>query len=235
VLTTSDGSRYNAFFRSYNNIVFVAVSLFYSTQFHHNVLDFLALEASQQIDKVLLTLCELPIVAATHLNYELQLSEGNYATLSFSAIEQAKDEDMDLVALSILSPTMLVEAWEALILERKVLVVSSTDALITPCCEFLKRLVLPLTIVNTYVPLLPAQLIHTVEAPFPYLLGANTYDIVDNQVDTSDTVIIDLDRRVVFQEANRSQQSWSQQPPAKLLATMVQQVNAVILGGLSAR
>ncbi|KAJ1432492.1 hypothetical protein B484DRAFT_327313, partial [Ochromonadaceae sp. CCMP2298] len=66
---------------------------------------------------------------------------------------------------------MLVKAWEALVLERKVLVMSSVSSVIPAVCEFLRRMVSPLNIINTYVPLLSLQLIETVEAPTPYLLG----------------------------------------------------------------
>ena len=127
-----------------------------------------------------------------------------------------------------------MKAWEAIILEKKVLVVSTTDAVITPCCDFLRRLVLPLTIVNTYVPLLSPQLIYTVEAPFPYLLGANTTVLLDNLVDYSDTVVVDLDVRAVFPEqatgANPKQAV--EMASRQILTSLVQEVNSAMMGPL---
>jgi hypothetical protein len=64
---------------------------------------------------------------------------------------------------------MLVSAWEALISERKVLVVSTNTAIIPYCCEFLHRLVLPLIIVFI-APILPKESLTAIEAPFPCLV-----------------------------------------------------------------
>jgi len=47
-------------------------------------------------------------------------------------------------------------------------------------------------VIITYVPLLPPDLIFTIEAPFPYLLGANSNVVKENDVDTSWSLIIDL-------------------------------------------
>eukprot|EP00392_Amoebophrya_sp_AT5.2_P016148 g16391.t1 len=92
---------------------------------------------------------------------------------------------------------MMVDAWEALILENKVLVVSSVAAVVPYCCEFLRRLVLPLVVINTYVPFLPEELLSAIEAPFPYLLGAETNAVYDNHIDLSDTFVVDLDAHMV--------------------------------------
>ena len=76
------------------------------------------------------------------------------------------------------------------------LVVSTTRAIIAPCCDFLRRLVLPLNVVNTYVPLLPPQLINAIEAPFPYLIGADTAAVLESDaLDLTHIVVVDLDKR----------------------------------------
>jgi hypothetical protein len=139
-----------------------------------------------------------------------------------------EDFDIDYIVLSVMTPMMLVKAWEAIVLEKKVLVVSSTDSIITACCEFLRRMVSPLVIVNTYVPLLPLQLIDAVDAPFPYLLGTNTKLLKDNIVDLSDTVVIDLDTRRVVPRVVKSDRPEVNASIA-LISKLAQEVSDIML------
>lgn len=69
--------------------------------------------------------------------------------------------------------------------------------LVAPCVDFLRRLVLPLSIVNTYVPFLPKDMLAYIESPVPYLYGANMDSILESGVDLSDTVVINLDNQEV--------------------------------------
>jgi hypothetical protein len=71
------------------------------------------------------------------------------------------------------------------------------SSLVPPCVDFLRRLVLPLSIVNTYVPFLPKDMLPYIESPVPYLYGANMDSIVESGVDLSDTVVINLDNQEV--------------------------------------
>ena len=129
-------------------------------------------EAPSSIYRILTCLCETPIYPCPGLSYEVCFSNGN-AVIDFSEIEQVNDSDSNNIVLRAFSPRMMVSAWEALILERKVLVVTSIPSILGPCCEFLRRLTLPLASINTFVPYLPIQLIQAIEAPFLYLHGAD--------------------------------------------------------------
>ena len=190
-VTGSDGIRFFAFFRSFNSSVFVSVSSFPILNTVRELFDLLELEKPENVLPILNVLCELPIVPAAGAKYRLQLSHGS-TIVKFNLADQVNDASMDVIILTVMTPLMLVRAWESIIMERKVLVVSSIDSIITACCEFIRRLALPLEVVNTYVPLLPPELINTIEAPFPYLLGANSDVVRDSAVDISETVIIDL-------------------------------------------
>ena len=94
--------------------------------------------------------------------------------------------------------------------------------------EFLRRMVSPLVIVNTYVPLLPLQLIDAVDAPFPYLLGTNTRLLKENILDLSDTVVVDLDTRIVIPRVNKSTRP-DNFASVNLMAKLTQEVSDILL------
>lgn len=227
VFTSSDSSRYFAFFRSFDTKVFVAVSNLPTMSFTRTLFELLQHEPTESIPSILLTLCEIPIFPAVGMTYDVVLLNGT-ATLKFSAVEQVEDIDIDYIVLNVMTPHMLVKAWEALVLEKKVLVISNTDSIITACVEFLRRMMAPLVIVNTYVPLLPLQLIETVDAPVPYLLGSNTKMLKDNVFDLSDTVVVDLDTRSVTPNVNKSGKP-DTHASINLLSRLTQEVSDVML------
>lgn len=196
VLTTTDGSRYYAFWCGLQPRIFVAVSRFPHFGFSRQLIALLGTELAISIRAQLLALCETPILPTCGLTYVLQFNSAS-AKLDFNTCEQVNDNDVNMIPLSMFSPHMLVAAWESILLERKVLLISVSSAIISPCCEFLRRLMLPLNLVNTFVPLLPRQLINAIEAPFPYLCGAETSSVIGSDADLSNIVLIDLDLRTI--------------------------------------
>lgn len=196
VLTTTDGSRYYAFWCGLQPRIFVAVSRFPHFGFSRQLIALLGTELAPSIRAQLLALCETPILPTCGLTYVLQFNSAS-AKLDFNTCEQVNDNDVNMIPLSMFSPHMLVAAWESILLERKVLLISVSSAIISPCCEFLRRLMLPLNLVNTFVPLLPRQLINAIEAPFPYLCGAETSSVLGSDADLSNIVLIDLDLRTI--------------------------------------
>lgn len=64
-----------------------------------------------------------------------------------------------------------MKALSALLLERKVILVSRQQELLGCCCEALLGLLYPFTWSHTYIPLLCRQLLPYINAPFPYLIG----------------------------------------------------------------
>eukprot|EP01038_Epipyxis_sp_PR26KG_P006959 gene6959-9514_t len=228
VVTTSDGLRFNAFYRMYDGRIFLAVTPLSIFSFTRKVFDYLGYEINENINVILSTLCECPIFPAPGLVYNVEFTHGS-ASIDFSSIAQVEDVDLDLIIFSIMSPIMIVKAWESIILERKVLVVSNVESIITPCCEYIRRLILPLVMVNTFVPLLPIELINAVEAPFPYLLGAKTDTLRACNVDLSDTVVIDLDTRLVIPPRNSAANPINSFASSKLLARLLNEVNNIML------
>lgn len=227
VVTTSEGARSFAFWKSYKNKVFVAVSPIPLLTFCRRLFEYLRFEDIDHLFPLLLCLTEAPILPGPGLNYDVNLTAGSIP-INFSSVEQPDDEDINFIALSLFSPKMLVSAWESLILEHKVLVVSSDPGVIGACCEFLRRMVAPLSIINTYVPYLPALLIDTVEAPIPYLLGADIETLFNNRVDLSDTVVIDLDSRSVIPPSNKSANPKTPLP-RPLISKLEKDINTILL------
>jgi hypothetical protein len=194
VLTSSDGSRFYAFWSGSKNKMFVAISRYPNYSCSRQIIKLLSLEKRRSIKGILFSLCEVPILPIGNVTYVLELNTG-YALLEFNSSEQVSDIDIDMIPLSILSPQMIITAWESILLERKVLVVSEIPTLLSPCCEFLRRLVSPLIMINTFIPSLPKQLIDAIEAPFPYLIGAEKIAVINSKADLTDIVVIDLDNR----------------------------------------
>ena len=169
--SSADGSRFIVGFSS--------LPLYSAARQIFEALDECCRSDGAQLLPSLHSLCEAPVLPACGVCYQLrfpspsgphQQQQGQgLVALQFSANEQLDDHDVFSVALQCLTPRMLVLAWESLVLERHVLVVSSAASLIAPCCEFLRRLLLPLPFVNSFVPHLPDP--NLVDAPVPYLHG----------------------------------------------------------------
>ena len=210
--------------------MFVAVSIFPLITFSRKLFSLLTEENPRTISPVLNTLCEFPVVSCACMDYRIRLQAGSLM-LSFNALGLVDDDDMNMIALRLLTPQMMADAWEALILENKVLVVSSVAGVVPYCCEFLRRLVLPLVVINTYVPFLPEEILSAIEAPFPYLLGAQTCAVFDNHIDLSDTYVVDLDAHIVRPPKN-AQANVS--APGHLKGRVVAEINSILMEPLAA-
>ena len=196
VITTSDGSRFYALWRGSPFLLFVAISIFPLLTFTRKLFMLLANEPSATITPLLRTLSEFPILGSASLHYEVRLSSG-VLPLHFNELGLVDDDDINMIALQAFTPQMLVDTWKALILENKILVICSNGAIVPYCCEFLRRIILPLILITTYVPFLPEELLSTIEAPFPYLVGAQSESVYANRIDLSDTFVVDIDAQCI--------------------------------------
>jgi pentatricopeptide repeat protein len=91
--------------------------------------------------------------------------------------------------------------WTALLVERKVLLVSRQYSVLTVCAEILCSLLFPLRWSHLYVPMLPRMLCPMLDAPVPYLCGivrenwAYAQQFVGQGSET--TYVVDLDRNSI--------------------------------------
>lgn len=220
-LTLYNSKRYNGFWRSdaQSARFLVGISMLPVYSVSRQIFAQLEVQEGRHLVPILAGLCEAPILPACGLKYELRFPSGTPVSVRFSPLEQLDDPDIFLVALQVLNPRMLILAWESLLLERHVLVVSSLPALIGPCCEFLKRLVLPMAFVGSYVPyLLDPEFI---EAPVPYLQGVSTQRLRNSGADLSDVVVVDLDAGLISIPSSENAQC----APPSLLSALLQELN----------
>ena len=88
--------------------------------------------------------------------------------------------------------------WNALIMEHKVLLVSSQYSILTVCAEILTSLLFPMRWCHLYVPLLPRFICPMLDAPVPYLCGvARENWLYAQQFVSRETIVVDLDRNTV--------------------------------------
>ncbi|CAB9497973.1 DENN domain-containing protein 5B [Seminavis robusta] len=88
--------------------------------------------------------------------------------------------------------------WNALIMENKILLVSSQYSVLTVCAEILTSLLFPMRWCHLYVPLLPRFICPMLDAPVPYLCGVVRENwLYAQQFVCRETIIVDLDRNTV--------------------------------------
>lgn len=193
VLNIFDGAkRYFAFYSIAGPQLFVAVSSQISASFTKELLNLICHESAKDISLRLLTLSTLPISPGPGMRYDHQLSNGT-ASLSVSVLELVEDSDMNRTAMYLLNPMMLVEVWEALLLDQSVLVTHSTGYMATLCCEFLRLLVLPLPYNNVFQSALPSERVPEGTRPGATLIGVSTL-VLGQYEDLSEQVLVDLDQ-----------------------------------------
>jgi hypothetical protein len=216
LLTLSDGARYYIYWRGYMSKVddsaveeimylqkiFFAASAFSFPTFMLDVFRILELEDPSRLPLALHRLTELPILAGFGLQYRIQMAHGELR-LNFSPhMDKPLDAGIATVAVAFLNAKLIILLWEAMLLEKKILIKSEYRQIVSAVCEFLLRLVHPYTYVYSYIPLLPLEGLEMVEAPGAYLVGCISSEL-DNRVslDLSDTLVIDVDAQEAFPPA----------------------------------
>jgi len=92
----------------------------------------------------------------------------------------------------------VLKVWSAMVMERKILLISSQYSILTVCAEILCSLLFPLRWSHLYVPLLPRMLCPMLDAPVPYVCGIVRENWPYAQAHVSgDTIVVDLDRNNV--------------------------------------
>lgn len=84
------------------------------------------------------------------------------------------------------------------LLERRVVITSRNNTLITYVIEAIAALLYPFNYSHTYIPILPRRIIQFIEAPTPYLIGANVAHLKEAvHVDMTGVVYTDLDNNIL--------------------------------------
>uniref|UniRef100_A0A7S0H9U9 UDENN domain-containing protein n=1 Tax=Amorphochlora amoebiformis TaxID=1561963 RepID=A0A7S0H9U9_9EUKA len=108
----------------------------------------------------------------------------------------------------ILKPETAVSALTALLLEYRVVLVSTPSTNLTLVSELLLQLMYPFKYEHVYIPLLPKTLIEFLAAPMPFLIGIprdfldDVDDLRDIIMDRQEMVVVDLDTSEIYASEN---------------------------------
>jgi pentatricopeptide repeat protein len=123
----------------------------------------------------------------------------------------------------------VLKVWSAVMVERKVILLSSQYSILTVCAEILCSLLFPLRWSHLFVPLLPRMLCPILDAPVPYLVGLVRENWLHAQQYVSrDAIVVDLDRNTVkFGELVQPIPALPQKKYGKLAMTLTESVGHV--------
>eukprot|EP01038_Epipyxis_sp_PR26KG_P004270 gene4270-6049_t len=107
-----------------------------------------------------------------------------------------------------LSPENICYLLALVLTERQITFISSQFSLLTSCAEAITSLIYPFTWSHAYIPILPAQLLGMLGAPFPFIVGLHT-----SIYSTPECCIFD-DAVRIFLDENRIVFGKGGQPPA---------------------
>lgn len=92
----------------------------------------------------------------------------------------------------------VIMVWNALVLERQVLITSTQLSLLTECCEIFLSFLFPMKWSHAYIPLVPQFLLPILSAPMPYLCGIDKKCLGKALKDLSnECIVVDLDTNQV--------------------------------------
>ena len=93
-----------------------------------------------------------------------------------------------------LDAEQVIDIFLAILLEKKVLLISEHKALLTHAAIALISLLFPLCWKHVLIPILPKTMIDVLDAPVPFLIGIETFILKEDLVDIPQEVYrVDLD------------------------------------------
>uniref|UniRef100_A0A0G4FXC1 UDENN domain-containing protein n=1 Tax=Chromera velia CCMP2878 TaxID=1169474 RepID=A0A0G4FXC1_9ALVE len=131
---------------------------------------------------VVALLAETPVPPPGGLEVHFRVGDVSLA-LSRPAVNQLPLLQVPVdVLFDRLTVESVVSLWSAVLLERRVALVSAHASVVTAACEVIRSLLFPLKLVTVYIPLLPSHLIDMCASPVPFLFGIlNTSPSVKEQ------------------------------------------------------
>ncbi|CAH1122110.1 unnamed protein product [Ceutorhynchus assimilis] len=108
-------------------------------------------------------------------------------------------EDADLEKLHKLPTDILLKIFSSLLLERKVILISSVMSELSSCVESLQSILYPFTWYHTFIPILPQSLWVIVDCPTPFVCGVLSQDAIKDR-HIVNGMVVNLDTRTVLVE-----------------------------------
>ncbi|KAF2635986.1 dDENN domain-containing protein [Massarina eburnea CBS 473.64] len=152
----------------------------------------------QPLERYVVNLCAealSPITSITQV--EIGIRELRMYARKEAANEIPGSRNIDIYALfRCLSIPNIVVLFEYVMAESKIILLSSHPAMLHLASLAITHLIYPFKWAGVFIPLLPARLIQTIEAPCPYIVGIERrYEPADYPED--DYVLIDLDNNSI--------------------------------------
>eukprot|EP00474_Spongospora_subterranea_P009769 CRZ10227.1 hypothetical protein [Spongospora subterranea] len=151
------------------------------------------------LERILSNLFEIPVPLSPRLASQIQIGS---KSISFNVPNS--DEDLPLINCSFdmvfrcLPLDLILVALNALMLERKVILVSIHPRLLTPTAHTLLSLMFPLEWQYSYIPVLPRVISVIIDAPMPVFVGLRQAYVDPRLYERPDIVVINLDTRTSF-------------------------------------
>lgn len=200
--TNADGAKKYLFCLLSADNLLVATSAIPNFEFAHSVLSATVelLETGcpyAQLSWMLSCLVRLTPQPLPGVRYELEFPtpHGTKVVTSAWDVDFLCNEDPFLAqCLDVLTADMLVCAYASMLLEHRLLVVSSATAVLPLVCELFLSLLSPLQWPHVFVPVLARGMHHVIESPCPYVMGIASLESLDSSTDLEGVTIINIDR-----------------------------------------
>ncbi|RYY38628.1 hypothetical protein EON62_00310, partial [archaeon] len=143
---------------------------------------------------------EVPLPPAGKL--EVQYAIGSVSLYFKRPPKNRRVSALDLpfhTVFECLSLPSILFLFRCVLLDRKIILVSSQVSLLTCTSEVLISIMYPFTWQHTYIPVLPKVLMESIESPVPFLVGmsADDYEQVADRVPT-DVVVVLIDKNSII-------------------------------------
>ncbi|XP_066142084.1 uncharacterized protein [Euwallacea fornicatus] len=125
--------------------------------------------------------------------------EGNRTELVLTLHPDPRYEDADLKKLHKLPSDILLKIFSSLLLERKVVLISSAISELSSCVDSLQSILYPFTWYHTFIPILPEALWDIVESPTPVVCGVLSADAIEDR-HIENGIVVNLDTQLVLVE-----------------------------------
>ncbi len=226
VMTNHDG-RLFLFARCYHHKIIAIVSVLPILSFFRSFMNYLETAPSDSILPTVYTFCEFPILPLPSLNYQFEFTPTLTGTINFGHLQNLEENDMDIIAMTVLTPTMIIKAWETLILERSILIVSKDTSLLLPVCDFIRKLITPMSYPGTFIPIMPS--IELLDATGFFIMGADVNQVINSDAKLSGIVILDLDRQTIIHTPIITGQNLPEEPYCGAPLCLLQNIYRLIL------
>ncbi|EGG13647.1 WD40 repeat-containing protein [Cavenderia fasciculata] len=212
---------------------------------HYPFFSFFRLTLNEVYQKVFFSTTPLPIERYIYnMVQEVPLPTPGLSTVTYNlnnSIISLKRSSEYLLPTSDLPFSLLFKCldiknalilFKSILLEEKIVIISSHYSLLTYITEILTTLLHPFTWPHVYVPILPELLLEYVYSPFPFIMGVHrsySHNILNEENLLGEIVVVDLDNNIVLIPPPQ-QHTGGQviQLPEKETAQLVSQLRRVV-------